>query len=244
MSYKVWGLLNERQQFIQELRPTNNHILMVELRPTGNSIAQVDGTWIEAEPTPDELKLIGVEFEGVMCSATSDDQAGLAWVIPLIKSGTDINPFKFQNGTTLKLTSSNIEAFEAVWIPFREGFFAPPPPNVKADIVTGDLSSIKGFEAVGYNAANGIGSATPYCIFDGNYITEIAAIKETPDNYYLTVNIENLTGGVLRPNFADGFAFDFTWDAESNCFKNTQPLAYNAVTNNSEYTFEIESYTP
>ena len=117
-------------QNIQETKPSENCILMPSLRPQGNYVATKDGAtngiWVEAEPTPKELKLIGVEFAGVMCSATGEDQAGLAWVSPLIKEGKDIPAFRFANGNTLKITNgsqANVDDFEAVWIPFRESFF-------------------------------------------------------------------------------------------------------------------------
>lgn len=67
-------------------------------------------------------KLIGVEFEGIMCSATSEDMWGLTSIKPWVESGNDVN-FKFSNGNKLILTSANIAAFELVWSPFRASFF-------------------------------------------------------------------------------------------------------------------------
>ena len=120
---KIWAIVGESAQNIQETQPSADNILMATLRPQGNYVAAVDGTWIEAEPTPQELKLIGVEFEGVMCSATSEDQAGLSWVLPYIKDGKEMPQFKFQNDNSLLITHDNVAEFEAVWLPFREGFF-------------------------------------------------------------------------------------------------------------------------
>ena len=76
--------------------------------------------------TPDP-KLIGVEFEGVMCSATADDQAGLAAVLLAIQlQGEAFKPtrFEFDNGSELVITLENWQAFAAVWLPFRQSFFA------------------------------------------------------------------------------------------------------------------------
>lgn len=72
----------------------------------------------EAKPT----KMKGIEFQGVMCSATSEDMWGLAAVKPWILAGNSVN-FNFSNGNNLVLTSANVASFEAVWIPFRASFF-------------------------------------------------------------------------------------------------------------------------
>ena len=69
-----------------------------------------------------ELKLAGVEFDGVMCSATAEDQHGLADVEAVVRGGLNIN-FHFENGTKLLLTSLNIDGFRSVWFPFRLSFF-------------------------------------------------------------------------------------------------------------------------
>lgn len=67
-------------------------------------------------------KLSGVEFEGVMCSATAEDQHGLADIEAVVRAGMAIN-FHFENGAKLVLTTDNIDAFRAVWFPFRLSFF-------------------------------------------------------------------------------------------------------------------------
>ncbi|CAH9015716.1 putative DUF4376 domain-containing protein [Vibrio phage 393E50-1] len=69
------------------------------------------------------LKLLGVEFEGVMCSATKEDMWGLNSVHAFVKAGNDID-FEFDNGSVLKLTADNVEDFYAVWSPFRASFFS------------------------------------------------------------------------------------------------------------------------
>lgn len=77
----------------------------------------------KAEIDKPKKKLEGVEFEGVMCSATESDQNGLLAMYPFIKSGQLSPNFNFENGTVLKLDSNNIDALLAVWSPFRESFF-------------------------------------------------------------------------------------------------------------------------
>ena len=86
-------------------------------------------------PSPEELqaanianaKYIGVEFDGVMCSATTADQNGLMAVFLSIQiQGASFVPtrFSFENGSELVITLSNYQAFMAVWLPFRQSFFA------------------------------------------------------------------------------------------------------------------------
>jgi hypothetical protein len=68
------------------------------------------------------LKLQGVEFEGVRCSATKEDFWGLSAIKDWIKAGNQTS-WEFDNGNKLLITSTNIDAFMAVWIPFRAQFF-------------------------------------------------------------------------------------------------------------------------
>jgi hypothetical protein len=67
-------------------------------------------------------KMVGVEFEGMMCSATAQDMWGLASIKPYIEAGNS-TAFHFDNGNILTLTPANLAAFEAVWVPFRQSFF-------------------------------------------------------------------------------------------------------------------------
>jgi hypothetical protein len=67
-------------------------------------------------------KMIGVEFDGVMCSATAKDQFGLSSIEGRIRAGMEFN-FYFENGNTLVLNAGNVDAFEQVWYPFRMSFF-------------------------------------------------------------------------------------------------------------------------
>ena len=78
----------------------------------------------EAEITKEARKLAGVEFQGVMCSATESDQNGLLSMYNFIKAGQLSPNFRFENGNTLQLNADNIDGLLAVWSPFRESFFA------------------------------------------------------------------------------------------------------------------------
>jgi hypothetical protein len=76
-------------------------------------------------PSP---KLIGVDFEGVMCSATKEDQDGLLAVLTAYQiQGNSFQPtrYDFQNGNSLVITKQNIQQFIAVWMTFRQSFFVP-----------------------------------------------------------------------------------------------------------------------
>lgn len=79
----------------------------------------------QSELDEDARKLTGVEFNGVMCSATSKDMWGLTSVEAWVASGNDV-PFEFENGNVLLLTAANYSAFRAVWVPFRASFFPLP----------------------------------------------------------------------------------------------------------------------
>lgn len=88
-------------------------------------------TPLPADPPPaPDPKIKGVEFDGVMCGATRDDQNGLVAVLvahALQKENFQPTDFYFANGNKLTLTAQNIEAFTAVWMPFRQLFFKPKP---------------------------------------------------------------------------------------------------------------------
>lgn len=96
----------------------------------GKTYDTSSGQWVtaqwelsrQAREADKAAKLAGVEFEGVMCSATKEDMWGLASVKDWVRGGSSTN-FNFDNGNTLTLTPQNIDAFEAVWIPFRASFF-------------------------------------------------------------------------------------------------------------------------
>lgn len=97
--------------------------------PPNHGLDIWNGTsWDAYEPTLSAADIrgqamyAGIEFEGVMCSALKEDQWGLNSIKDFVVAGSDV-PFEFMNGNTLVLTSVNISEFEAVWIPFRFGFF-------------------------------------------------------------------------------------------------------------------------
>jgi hypothetical protein len=77
---------------------------------------------VEAKATKDALKLSGIEFEGVFCSAMAEDMWGLNSIQGFIAAGAS-TPFVFENGNTLVITPTNVVAFTAVWMPFRASFF-------------------------------------------------------------------------------------------------------------------------
>jgi hypothetical protein len=78
-------------------------------------------------PAPQDPKLVGVEFDGVMCSATKEDQDGLVAVLVAFQlQGEHFQPtrFGFVNGSELVISSENIQRFIQAWMPFRQSFFA------------------------------------------------------------------------------------------------------------------------
>ena len=90
----------------------------------------VAGTFSPPPPMqapPPDPRMVGVEFEGVMCSATAEDQNGLVAVLTNIQiEGAEFKPtrFYFANGNTLVISLANYQALRSVWLPFRQSFFA------------------------------------------------------------------------------------------------------------------------
>jgi hypothetical protein len=86
---------------------------------------------VELPPPPSPSpKWVGVEFQGVMCSATAEDQNGLLAVLFASQmQGAAFAPteFTFANGSKLIITKENIQTFTNVWMPFRQSFFVPTP---------------------------------------------------------------------------------------------------------------------
>ena len=82
------------------------------------------GEWVPRPLTNAELKLQGVEIDGVMCSATATDQFGLTGMYIYVKTGGNSTVFQFENGNELLLTPVNFDAFYATWAAFRQQFFA------------------------------------------------------------------------------------------------------------------------
>jgi hypothetical protein len=100
---------------------------------TGDPITAVNlDSAVQAIVPPDDWstyqKLRGVTFEGVMCSGTKDDQAGVTAVLLAYQlAGQSFEPtsFAFENGNSLTLTKENMSVFAAIWMPFRQSFFKP-----------------------------------------------------------------------------------------------------------------------
>ena len=99
----------------------------LEHQRTQASIEKIEQ--MQSDDVPD-VKYQGVEFQGVMCSATKEDQTGLIAVLMAYQlQGAKFQPteYKFVNGSSLVLDRSNIQAFIQKWMPFRQGFFKPVP---------------------------------------------------------------------------------------------------------------------
>jgi len=113
----MYPVRDEQGKIIGETRSPNSQ--------TSKKIDEASQEWLEYlnPPLTDvELKLTGILFEGIMCSATAQDMWGLASIKDWIALGNSTN-FKFDNGNTLILTPTNVAAFEATWVPFRQSFF-------------------------------------------------------------------------------------------------------------------------
>jgi hypothetical protein len=97
-----------------------------DLPPASEWLWSDEGPIVPAPPAPIDPKLIGIEFDGIMCSATAQDQNGLAAVLLAIQlQGAAFQPtrFYFSNGNILVISLANYQAFTGVWLPFRQSFF-------------------------------------------------------------------------------------------------------------------------
>lgn len=77
-------------------------------------------------PPPPDPKMVGIKFDGVMCSATRDDQNGIIAVLVAKQlQGSHFKPtkFTFANGNSLVISLDNLDAFIKTWMPFRQSFF-------------------------------------------------------------------------------------------------------------------------
>lgn len=111
---------------------SEQHKALIEGQSTGKVIAANDDGFPILQdpppPPPPDPKWVGVEFDGVMCSATKEDQNGLTSVLVVYQvEGQAFQPtrFGFANGNSLTLTKDNLMAFLQVWKPFRQSFFTP-----------------------------------------------------------------------------------------------------------------------
>lgn len=94
---------------------------------TNENYLQVAESMVSASDWTSYLKLKGVEFDGVMCSATVNDQNGLLAVLTAKQlQGVNFQPteFQFENESKLVLSNQNLDEFISVWMPFRQSFFA------------------------------------------------------------------------------------------------------------------------
>lgn len=104
------------------------NILWQDRKPTQEEMALIDSAKKDEMLIAglDASKAIGIEFEGVMCSATSADQSGLVAVLLAIQmQGAKFRPtvFRFANGSDLVISLINYQSFMATWLPFRQSFF-------------------------------------------------------------------------------------------------------------------------
>lgn len=109
---------------------TEQHQALIDGQAAGKVIAaDANGFPVLQDPPPPpppDPKWVGIEFEGVMCSATRDDQNGIIAVVMAYQlQGKAFKPteFVFVNGNKLTLTAANMQQFLGVWMPFRQSFF-------------------------------------------------------------------------------------------------------------------------
>lgn len=92
--------------------------------------AALDKAAQDAIAAQEALKLSGVEILGIMCSATNRDQNGMTAIglaTMLARSGGGTLPatvMQFENGNSLTITDANFNQVQALWLPFRQSFFA------------------------------------------------------------------------------------------------------------------------
>lgn len=80
--------------------------------------------------TEQQRKYQGFDYQGVMCSATKEDQNGLVAILVGFQAGLiSKTPFEFSNGNNLTLTADNITDFSAQWSTFRQQFFNAEQPT-------------------------------------------------------------------------------------------------------------------
>jgi hypothetical protein len=97
---------------------------------TAEAKAIVDKVAQDAIEAVSASKLEGIEILGVMCSATKTDQTGMLAVgfnkLLADMAGQTFPPtkFEFENGAELVITAANYATVQAIWVPFRQTFFA------------------------------------------------------------------------------------------------------------------------
>ena len=109
----------------------NKMVNGVEVLMDSSEIAELEASRVipaekAAKAAKAESKLTGILIEGVMCSATDEDQQGMIAIgFGHLKTGAAFKPtkMKFKNGNELVINVDNIAAVEAIWLPFRQSFF-------------------------------------------------------------------------------------------------------------------------
>ena len=96
--------------------------LVEALTEAQKTAIEADNAASQAKLAQAQEKLTGIEFEGVMCSATKEDSDGLLAALKWLEAGGETK-FYFKNGNTLQLTQANYLEFQTVWMPFRQSFF-------------------------------------------------------------------------------------------------------------------------
>jgi hypothetical protein len=133
---KVMKVINKTTGIV-EFDGDAKHFSSIEMLDTvigENGMATRKNQEYEIVLSDSEKKVQGFDFNGVMCSATKDDQFGLSgmWMqyesLKAVGKADEFAPqaFHFENGSVLVLTKDNIDAFRAVWLPFRMSFFPVP----------------------------------------------------------------------------------------------------------------------
>lgn len=111
---------------VQDGSVTETELTVEELAAVATNKLTPEYIAQEAQQVTSQAKLTGILIEGVMCSATDEDQQGMIAIgFGYLKTGAAFKPtkMKFKNGNELVINVDNIAAVEAIWLPFRQSFF-------------------------------------------------------------------------------------------------------------------------
>ncbi len=105
--------------------PRNRHRALINAWIAEGNSPTIITTPITESPEEKNARLMleGIEFNGVMCSATQDDLTNLYMLKDQVVYNKISFNFQFANGNKLWITPDNIAKFEKVWLPFRMSFF-------------------------------------------------------------------------------------------------------------------------
>jgi hypothetical protein len=127
-----WVAANDVPSF-QVSRWTGSAWLELNQHPYTPEIQAAEAERVAAEAATaaqETSKVEGIEILGVMCSATKKDQTGMLAVgfnkllADAAGQAFPSTKFKFENGSELVITVDNYAAIQALWVPFRQTFFA------------------------------------------------------------------------------------------------------------------------